>query len=223
MRVLDTSCLPETAAETSFLASLYRSAEIYRFCTELNRDISMLHPDLLALLYHFGARTDGPILEFGPYIGGSTIAMARGLLDAKRSKRVITVEKGGSHEHPRCPSKDIVADLRSNLVRYGVADVVDVIVGQSRDAEVIQSVSALVGAERFGCLVIDSDGHVGADFGHYRPLLQSRAYLVVDDFFTTGANVKKAITQSELNALEANGEVVCLGVYGWGTWIGQVA
>ena len=72
--------LPQTAAEASFLIPFYRTSDIYDFCCELNRRLSMLHPDTLALLHHFGRYFEGPILELGPYVGGSTVALGKGVV-----------------------------------------------------------------------------------------------------------------------------------------------
>src|SRR5262245_27853001 len=72
--------------------------------------VSMLGQEALVQLERLASLCQGPIVEIGPYIGGSTLAIASGA----RSK-VVTVEIGGSNpDHPTIPSANIVADLRSN-------------------------------------------------------------------------------------------------------------
>src|SRR5688572_585275 len=100
--------LPCSAFDLSLIVTQYRSSPLHEFFAELNDGLSMLHPDVLALLYHFAAYADGPLLEFGPYVGGSTIAMARGMVDGARKLRIVSVEIGGKYDHPHYPTSDIV-------------------------------------------------------------------------------------------------------------------
>jgi predicted O-methyltransferase YrrM len=188
---------------------------------DLNVGISMLHPDVLALLYHLGGHADGPILELGPYVGGSTIAMARGLADAGRNQKIVSVEKGGKYDHPNYPTKDIVASLRANLAKHGVDSRVDLIVGHSRDSATIAQVRQFSRAAPFSCLVIDSDGEVEKDIDLYRAVLAPRAHLVVDDYYSPGAPEKEATTRHQIDELERRGVVESFGVHGWGTWFGR--
>lgn len=223
MRDLGFYKFPQTAAEASFLAPFYRASDIYPFCNELNGRISLLHADVLAILYHFARYVEGPILEFGPFLGGSTVALAKGMLAAERQSRIVTIELNGPFVHPTLVSDDIVRDLRRNLQRYEASDVVEVIEGSSRDPQIVAKVKELAGAEQFGFLMIDTDGHVQQDLSLYRVLLRAGAYLMVDDFYAPGAPDKGATTSAELNAMEREGIVQSLGVYGWGTWLGRVA
>ena len=137
-----TIAMPTTPFELSLLATQYRSAPIYPLFRELNERISMLHPDVLALLYHYGAYAEGQILELGPYIGGSTIALARGGVDIGNSVRITSVELGQDYRHPTHVTTDIVESLRTNLKNYGVDARVNLIVGHSRDKSVLESVKA---------------------------------------------------------------------------------
>jgi predicted O-methyltransferase YrrM len=211
--------LPTSAFDVSLIATHYRSAEIQSFFRKLNDDISMLHPDVLALLYHMGKHARGPVLELGPYVGGSTIALAKGLIDGGRDFRITSVEMGGSYDHPTYATSDIVASLRANLDRYGVAGRVRVIVGHSRDEPVIRQVKAL--ESRYACLLIDTDGHVAEDIRIYRPVLEPDSLLVVDDYYAPGAPDKEATTRTQLDSLVQAGQVVPYGVHGWGTWLGR--
>jgi predicted O-methyltransferase YrrM len=218
----ETKLLPETAFDASYLLVKYRSTEVYQFFNELNAGVSMLHPDVLALLYHLGSVLRGPAIEFGPYISGSTIAFATGARDSGRTGTVLTtVEIGGRSEHPTLPVADIVKKLQENLDLYRVAPMVRVLVGDSRADSVRREIRA-EGARAFDALIMDSDGHVLRDFELYSDALTPRAFLVVDDYFSPGAPDKELTTKAELDQLERMGTVQSLGVHGWGTWFGRL-
>ena len=56
----------------------YRSSDVRHRLEKVGRAASMLHTDVLLLIYHFARFSSGNILEIGPYVGGSTIAAACG-------------------------------------------------------------------------------------------------------------------------------------------------
>ena len=87
----------------------------------------------------------------------------------------------------------------------------------------LEKVKELAGAQQFDLLMMGTDGLVQQDLTLYRPLLRAGAYLMVDDFYAPGAPEKEATTSIELNALERQGTVQSLGVYGWGTWLGRLS
>lgn len=60
----------------------YSSSEVRHRLERVGRAASMLHMDVLLLIYHFARFAEGNILEIGPYIGGSTVAGAFGALVA---------------------------------------------------------------------------------------------------------------------------------------------
>ncbi len=216
------TAMPTTPVELSLLATQYRSASIYPLFRELNDRISMLHPDVLALLYHYGACAEGPILELGPYIGGSTIALARGGADIGNAARITSVELAQDYRHPTHVTTDIVESLRANLKGYGVDEQVNLIVGHSRDQSVLESVESVVERDGpFGCFVIDADGQIEEDIACYRRFLSARCYLVVDDYYSPGAPDKEATTRTQLATLEQRRIVEPFGVHGWGTWFGR--
>lgn len=218
-----TIAMPTNSFELSLLATQYRSASVYPLFRELNERISMLHPDVLALLYHYGAYAEGSVLEFGPYIGGSTIALARGAVDIGNSARVTSVELGQDYRHPTHVTTNIIESLAANLKNYGVDERVNLIVGHSRDQSVLASVTSVFDdTGPFSCFVIDADGYIEEDLALYKPLLAPRCHLVVDDYFSPGAPDKEATTRSQLAALEQRGLVEPFGVYGWGTWFGRL-
>ena len=214
--------MPTTCFELSLVATQYRCAPIYQFFRELNERLSMLHPDALALLYHHGAYSGGPILELGPYVGGSTISLARGVVDQKGSTRITSIEKGGEYQHSTLSTTDIVKSLRTNLKNYGVADKVDLIVGHSRDSLVLDKLAQVADRNgKFACLVLDADGQVEEDVALYKPFLMPQCYLVVDDYYAPGAPEKEATTRNNVDALQQRGIVESFGVHGWGTWFGR--
>jgi predicted O-methyltransferase YrrM len=213
--------LPSSAVDLSLIASQYRTDK-HQFSSELNQRISLLHPDVLALLFHLGAHTTGPILEIGPYIGGSTIALATGLSEAGRPDSVTSIELGASFRHETYVTEDIIASLQSNLAAYGVAARVNLIVGYSRDELVVAQVRKIAEDRPFHCMVIDADGNVAADLDLYKPFLAERAYLVVDDYYSPGAPEKEASTRLDIDSLVAAGTIESFGTHGWGTWFGRL-
>src|SRR3989475_7297954 len=96
----------------------YRSHEIRHRLEKVGRAASMLHLDVLLLIYHFARFGPGNILEIGPYIGGSTIAAAFGARESGTQKRLVSIEAGGSLKHFRLSSRNIIKDLKKNLARF---------------------------------------------------------------------------------------------------------
>src|SRR5438552_19014739 len=106
----------------------YRSDEVRHRLEKVGRAASMLHMDVLLLIYHFAKFSAGNILEIGPYIGGSTVAAAFGARESRaRKKKIVSIEAGGQLKHFRLSSRDIIKDLRKNLARFGVAGDVSLI------------------------------------------------------------------------------------------------
>jgi predicted O-methyltransferase YrrM len=215
---------PTNAKEVSFLLPYYRSQPIYWELADLvakGKEIGMLHADVLALLFHFSLHGGGMVLEIGPFIGGSTIAIANGLARRKNAGFCVSIEKGGLQEHPIFGEVDILPTLEKNLAKYGVRERVRLIYGTSRDPKVVSQVKQARGGEKFGFVFLDADGHVQADVETYASMIQPRAYLMVDDYFAEQGCVKNDDTREELDAMEKAGKVECLGIYGWGTWVGR--
>jgi predicted O-methyltransferase YrrM len=100
----------------------YRSDEVRHRLEKVGRAASMLHMDVLLLIYHFARFGWGTILEIGPYVGGSTIAAAFGAHESETQKKIITIEAGGSVKHFRLASRNIMKDLKKNLAAFGVAE-----------------------------------------------------------------------------------------------------
>lgn len=71
------------------------------------KQISMLSLQVLAILRFLARVAKGRVLEIGPYVGGSTVALCTGAANAN-AERVISIEVGGRYEeHPHVPSRDI--------------------------------------------------------------------------------------------------------------------
>lgn len=182
---------------------------------------SMLHPVVLTAIEHFAAGATGPIVEIGAYVGGATIAMARGVRDAGRKTPIVTIECGGAYlEHPQLPSADICADLERNLRSRGLESFVHLYRGRSTDAEVLDLVRDLAARQPLGMLCIDADGLVQRDFDLYLPWCADGCVLVVDDYAATDLHGKWQSTQQAVQRLLDDGKAFPLGVHGYGTWMG---
>lgn len=180
-------------------------------------NFSMLHPETLRILWEFSALSSGPILELGPYMGGSTIAMAL----ASGNKPVITIEKGGSYNHPQLPSQDIIADLKQNLALYGVDKKVSVIEGHNDAQATIDAVRSELKGKKAGLVFMDSDGRLDRDFPVYRQFLTDDAFVVFDDYETEAAAEKSALVRPFVQNGIKEGYLTEFGIYPWGTWVGR--
>jgi predicted O-methyltransferase YrrM len=199
----------------------YRHQPISSRLREMRHKHSMLHEDVLLLIYHFSKTTTENILEIGPYLGGSTIAAGIGTREAGQQRKIVTVEPGGAYKHPRLPSKDILRDLRKNLAKQGVADLVTVIEGYSGNENTVAAVHETLPARSVGFCIIDADGGVERDIGLYRDLLIKDCPVVIDDYYSPKQAGKTVRIKPQVDALVAAGELETLGFYGWGTWIGR--
>ncbi len=196
----------------------YRSHEIRHRLEKVGRAASMLHMDVLLLIYHFARFGPGDILEIGPYIGGSTIAAAFGVRDSGVPKKILSIEAGGRLKHFRLSSRNIIKDLKKNLARFGVTEDVTLINGRSFDEAIISAVRQTLGSGRVGLFIFDADNNVRRDLDCYGDLLSDRCWLVIDDYF---GPAKAAPLRAQVDELVSAGRIVPFGYYGWGTWIGQ--
>ncbi len=64
----------------------YRQEPIHSALLKIRDKHSMLHLDVLILIYHFAKICSGQILEIGAFVGGATIAAAFGVRDSDRQK-----------------------------------------------------------------------------------------------------------------------------------------
>ena len=127
----------------------------------------MLHLEALYLLRSLAARTKDAIVEVGPYIGGSTIALGRGL-QIGGGGPLISVEMGGSYPSHAVPTNDIITDLKSNVETYGLTAVVHIMEGFTTEVAIDAAVNRILDGKKIGLLFLDADGNVERDFELYR-------------------------------------------------------
>jgi len=197
----------------------YRSHEIRHRLEKVGRAASMLHMDVLLLIYHFARFGAGNILEIGPYIGGSTVAAAFGARESRaRKKKIVSIEAGGQLKHFRIPSRNILRDLKKNLARFDVLDNVTLIDGRSFEETTKSAIRQILGSREVDLFIFDADNNVRRDLDCYGDLLADNCWLVIDDYF---GPAKAAPIRDQVDELVAAGRLVPFGYYGWGTWVGQ--
>jgi predicted O-methyltransferase YrrM len=180
----------------------YRSSEVRHRLEKVGRDASMLHTDVLLLIYHFARFSLGNVLEIGPYVGGSTIAAAFGARESGTRKKIVSIEAGGRLKHFRLSSRNIIKDLKKNLARFGVADDVTLINGRSFDEPTISEVRHVMGSGEVGLFIFDADNNVRRDLDCYGDLLADDCWLVIDDYF---GPAKAAPLRAQVDALVSEG------------------
>jgi predicted O-methyltransferase YrrM len=197
----------------------YRMSEVRPRLEKIGRATSMLHVDVLMLIYHFAKIARGGILEIGAYIGGSSIAAALGARDSGTAKKIITVEPGGQLKHHRLGSRNIFKDLQRNLVRHKVEDAVTTINGYSFEPTTIATIRQQFGPGQVGLFVFDADANVRRDLEAFGNLLVDECWVVIDDY--VGTTEKAAPTREAVDEFVTAGKLVPLGCYGWSTWVGR--
>src|SRR5438105_15790224 len=85
----------------------YRSSDVPQRVEKVGPAASMLHMDVLLLIYHFARFSEDNIHEIGPYIGGSTVAAALGARESATSKQIVSIEARGRLKHFRLATGDI--------------------------------------------------------------------------------------------------------------------
>lgn len=182
------------------------------------RRISMLAEDSLFELAQLAANCGGPAIELGPYIGGSTCALA-----AAEKVRVITVELGGpNHEHPQLPTDDIVADLEANLARAGVRNRVDIVLGHFCRSSVFDAVRSHLRGQQAGMLFVDVTPGTEIAVQQYISFLRPDSYVVIDDYRSDYAVEKAEQVRAFVDRAVERGFLREIGIYGGATWFGQL-
>ena len=197
----------------------YRHQPLYRQLRRFGKRQSMLHSDVLQLVYHFARSAPGAVLEIGAFRGGSTVAAAFGLRDSGVSRKFITVEQGGRLRHHRLATRNIVRTLRRNLARQGVASMVTVLEGLSSDPAIIAAVERELGTDQIGLVILDADAGVKRDFKTFGHKLNERCWVVIDDY--AGQANKGAPIKQQVDELVAANQLLPLGYYGHATWVGK--
>jgi phosphinothricin acetyltransferase len=199
----------------------YRQEPIHSELLKIRDKYSMLHLDVLILIYHFAKICSGHILEIGAFVGGATIAAAFGVRDTGQSKKLIAIEPGGSVKHKRLGTRNILRDLERNLDRQGISKMVTLINGRSFDAATIHAVNERLGRDKIGLLILDADAAKRRDIECYRDKFTDNCWMVIDDYYGTDANEKISPSRADVDALVEAGCLKPLGFYGWSTWVGR--
>jgi Sortase and related acyltransferases len=199
----------------------YRHESIHSELQKIRDKYSMLHLDVLILIYHFAKICSGQILEIGAFVGGATIAAAFGVRDSGQSKQLIAIEPGGSVKHKRLGTRNILRDLERNLARQGVSEMVTLIKGRSFDATTIRAVNERVGRDKIGLLILDADAAKRRDVECYRAKFTDNCWMIIDDYYGTDSNEKITPSRADVDALVEAGCLEPLGFYGWSTWVGR--
>ncbi len=199
----------------------YRHEPIHSELMKIRDKYSMLHLDVLILIYHFAKLCSGAILEIGAFVGGATIAAAFGVRDSDQRKKLIAVEPGGSVKHKRLGTRNILRDLERNLARERVANMVTLVKGKSFKPETMSIVRQALASDQVGLLILDADAAKRRDIDCYRDKFSEGSWMVIDDVYGADANEKITPSRADVDALVAEGLLNPLGFYGWSTWIGR--
>ena len=184
---------------------------------------SMLGLEPLRALYRAAQLSEGPILEIGPYMGGSTIAMALGLRGGRSGRKVYSVELGGAYlDHPTLPSPEIEADLRKNMATFGVSGAVDLFVGLSWDLSLRRRVLAGLGGEDVGLVFVDADGGLARDLSYWAPFLRPDCFLILDDYLPEDREGKGPMIVEFVDRMVREGTFEQYDILS-STWIGRLA
>jgi predicted O-methyltransferase YrrM len=199
----------------------YRHEPIHSKLMKIRDKYSMLHLDVLILIYHFSKLCAGAILEIGAFVGGATIAAAFGVRDSDHGKKLIAVEPGGSVKHKRLGTHNILRDLERNLAREHVANMVTLVKGQSFKPETMSAVYQALDSDQVGLLILDADAAKRRDIDYYRDKFADGCWMVIDDIYGADANEKIKSSRADVDALVAEDLLEPLGFYGWSTWVGR--
>ncbi len=204
-----------------YLLMQYRHEPIHSKLLKIRDRHSMLHLDVLILIYHFAKICSDNILEIGAFVGGATIAAALGVRDSGTRKKLIAIEPGGSVKHKRLGTRNIFRDLERNLARQRVSELVTTIKGRSFEPATISAVNEALGADKVGLLILDADAAKRRDIECYRDSFADGCWMVIDDYYGADANAKISPSRADVDSLTAAGWLQPLGFYGWSTWIGR--
>src|SRR5438309_1133865 len=204
-----------------YLLMQYRHEAIHSRLLKIRDKYSMLHLDVLILIYHFAKICSGHILEIGACVGGATIAAAFGVRDLGQKKKLVSIEPGGSVKHKRLGTRNILRDLERNLARQRISEMVTLIKGHSFDAATIRTVLETLGPDKIGLLILDADAAKRRDIECYGDTFAADCWMVIDDYYGADSNEKITPSRADVDALVDAGGLEPLGFYGWSTWVGR--
>ncbi|HEY7001209.1 MAG TPA: GNAT family N-acetyltransferase [Candidatus Udaeobacter sp.] len=199
----------------------YRHEPIHSKLLKIRDKHSMLHLDVLILIYHFAKICSANVLEIGACVGGATIAAAFGVRDSGQNKRLVAIEPGGRLKHKRLGTRNILRDLERNLAKHGVLEMVTLVKGRSFDAATTRAVNLALGSDNIDLLILDADAAKQRDIQCYRDKLADGCWMVIDDYYGTDSNAKITPSRADIDALTTAGFLEPLGFYGWSTWVGR--
>jgi predicted O-methyltransferase YrrM len=180
-------------------------------------EISMMWIEDLRILNRLAAEAAGPVIEIGPYVGGSTAFIADAL---GADRHLITIEQGGSYpDHPKIPSDDIIRDLTANLQKLGITDRVSVVEGLSHSPLIKSQVAAMLGGRAARMLFIDADCGLARALYHYAPFLSDDCILAFDDY--NADESKSEFIRLTIDRMVSDGAVVGLSA-DFQVWFGRV-
>src|SRR4029077_128450 len=159
-----------------------RQEPIHSELMKIRDKYSMLHVDVLILVYHFAKLCSGAILEIGAFVGGATISAALGVRDSGQQKKLIAIEPGGRVKHKRLGTRNILRDLERNLARQRVSEIITLIKGRSFDPETISVVHEALGSNEIGLLILDADAGKRRDIECYKDKLSEGCCMIIDDY-----------------------------------------
>jgi phosphinothricin acetyltransferase len=218
---LQTNNLLDDSLDLMHTLMQYRHEPIHSQLSKIRDEYSMLHLDVLILIYHFAKICSGNILEIGAFVGGATIAAALGVRDSGKNKKLIAIEPGGSVKHKRLGTRNILRDLERNLARQRVSEMVSLIKGRSFDPATIRAVRERLGTDKIGLLILDADAAKRRDIECYGDTFADDCWMVIDDYYGADSNEKITPSRADVDALVDAGSLEPLGFYGWSTWVGR--
>jgi predicted O-methyltransferase YrrM len=211
----------QTCFDLMQAVAAYRHEPIHFRLEKFGKRESMVHLDVLVMTYHLARICRGSILEIGAFRGGTTVAAAWGVRDAREAKKLITIEPGGSLRKHHLATPNILRSLRRNLARQGVAERVTILEGHSFEPEVVAAVDRALDADQVGLLILDADADCKRDINRYGPKLMDGCWLIIDDYGGPADNSKVSPTKTQVDELVNDDQLLPLGYYGFGTWVGQ--
>lgn len=180
------SCTSANAsAQASRAAAIDRSFTLRgearsRLLASIARANGMLPAEVYEELWRLSAQTGGgTYVEVGTAHGAATIALALGAQAAAVPVTIHTIDPLGGRFSSRSqfgsPSEN-QAIVESNFRDAGVDDMISLFVGSSDEF-----VAAGRSPSRIDMLMLDADGRIDRDFGHFYDQLAPGAPVVIDD------------------------------------------
>lgn len=200
------------------------SHPVYSELAEI-KHFSMLGTETLIMARAFAMETKGAIVEIGPYIGGSTVAMGHGV-KASSKKQIISIDPGGAYlDQPHLPSADIHADWNKNVTANDMNDITTLIKGSSYQDVIANETIARLNGEKIGILFIDADGRLFQNFIKLIPHLADDCLLIFDDYTNLYDGVdygKNCMVKPVVDLAAQIGAFDEYCILMWGTWFGRI-